>query len=130
MKRFLLVRGKRGPDGRVMPVAHPHHTDMSPPRFAGLRRLDPDKQPAHPVGLVDLYEPEDQAIAEDASILKAIAKGELELIAKVPAVDIAQARELFEKRAQEPAPIPPRPPSDPDRASTTIPERQPRKRPE
>jgi hypothetical protein len=102
MQRYLLVRGKLSSDGRPIPVSNPHHLDFRPQRFAGMKsRATP---PEHVRAPLDLYEPCEEAILDDPLLRKAIRKGELDLIAKVPARDVVHARTLFEAMPRQPTP--------------------------
>jgi hypothetical protein len=85
LERYLKVKGKPG-----LPVANPWSIGARPfPRFAGKQR-DPalDGEPEH----LDRYRDVEEVLPSHNDLLKACARGELELLGKCEASSADEAR--------------------------------------
>lgn len=91
MQRFLLVRGKPG-----IPVSNPH-TQFDPMRFVGQRRKTAHDEAIHD-SLMDCYEVCEEVIPDHCDLVKPIAKGEVIVLDKVGARNLAAAQDHFAKK--------------------------------
>jgi hypothetical protein len=98
-RMYLLVRGKPG-----LPVGNPWAPMSIPPRFAGWKIRE--KLADDPDHVLEHYEPCDEVLQDEASLRKAIFKGDLILLREAMAKnqDAAIAKLIPPNKPAAPAP--------------------------